>query len=110
MPISEYDTLGSDSEATRDSPPTFAESAGLSHAHIHPIGGGRQRLDQPISHNRGSTDIFKHRVRSRQGMTYFLCDFKTNGLILESFPCEKFRPPRGLEPTTSSIPGKCSAY
>ena len=90
MPISEYDTLGSDSEATRDSPPTFAESAGLSHAHIHPIGGGRQRLDQPISHNRGSTDIFKHRVRSRQGMTYFLCDFKTNGLILESFPCEKF--------------------
>ena len=28
----------------------------------------------------------------------------TNGLILESFPCEKSRPPRGFEPMTSSIP------
>ena len=29
-----------------------------------------------------------------------------NGLILENFPCEKFRPPRGLKPTTSSKPRK----
>ena len=80
MPISEYDTLGSDSEGgpgTRDSPPTFADAAGLTHAHIHAhphplptLPTSRPRLDQAISHSRGSTDIFKHRVRSRQGISY----------------------------------------
>lgn len=70
MPISEYDTLGSDSEGpgTRDSPPTFAESAGLAHAHIHahPAHSSRSRPESAISQVRSSTDIFKHRVRSRQ--------------------------------------------
>ncbi|XP_066972085.1 cell adhesion molecule Dscam1 [Macrobrachium rosenbergii] len=70
MPISEYDTLGSDSEGTgtRDSPPTFAESAGLAHAHIHahPAHSSRSRPDSAVSQIRSSTDIFKHRVRSRQ--------------------------------------------
>ncbi|XP_042239240.1 Down syndrome cell adhesion molecule-like protein Dscam2 isoform X3 [Homarus americanus] len=70
MPISEYDTLGSDSEGpgTRDSPPTFAESAGLAHAHIHaqPAHSSRSRPESAISQIRSSTDIFKHRVRSRQ--------------------------------------------
>ena len=70
MPISEYDTLGSDSEGpgTRDSPPTFAESAGLAHAHIHPhpAHSSRSRPESAVSQLRSSTDIFKHRVRSRQ--------------------------------------------
>lgn len=70
MPISEYDTLGSDSEGpgARDSPPTFAESAGLAHAHIHahPAHSSRSRPESAISQIRSSTDIFKHRVRSRQ--------------------------------------------
>ncbi|XP_069971593.1 cell adhesion molecule Dscam1 [Penaeus vannamei] len=70
MPISEYDTQGSDSEGPgpRDSPPTFAESAGLAHAHIHahPAHSSRSRPESAISQIRSSTDIFKHRVRSRQ--------------------------------------------
>ena len=31
-------------------------------------------------------------------------NFKTNGSILESFPYEKFRPPRGLEEVVGSSP------
>ncbi|KAK4293506.1 hypothetical protein Pmani_033801, partial [Petrolisthes manimaculis] len=70
MPISEYDTLGSDSEGpgTRDSPPTFAESASLALAHIHPHPAiSKSRPDPSVAGQlRSSTDIFKHRVRSRQ--------------------------------------------
>ena len=47
-------------------------------------------------------------IFSNRTITIVYSDFKTNGIILENFPCEKFRPPRGFEPTTSSIPGKCS--
>ena len=36
---------------------------------------------------------------------YFL-RFYTYVFILESFPCEKFRPPRGFEPTISCMPGR----
>ena len=67
MPISEYDTLGSDSEGVgpADSPPTFAESAAMSRAFVHHV-GGRTRPDPGLPHNRGSSDIFKHRSRTRQ--------------------------------------------
>ncbi|XP_076048641.1 Down syndrome cell adhesion molecule 4 isoform X2 [Oratosquilla oratoria] len=74
MPISEYDTLGSDSEEPpmRESPPTFAESTSHPHAHIHAhphLHGGRlsSRPESVVSQQpRASTDIFKHRVRNRQ--------------------------------------------
>lgn len=67
MPISEYDTLGSDSEgqAHTDSPPTFAESAALSHAIVHHVGGRTRPDPTGMAHGRGSSDIFKHRVRNR---------------------------------------------
>ena len=39
---------------------------------------------------------------------YYIYDFKTNGLILESFPCEKFPAEKNLRGGRNSSHGKLS--